>query len=294
MDQFQKLGVFLNDEPGDEEALAFTGLIARIANSTSILCIHVRGIEQSASTSVPSEADLRARVLKVLPQGVAERISVEAHEATGIREILRSAVDLGLDLIIVGRRLPHDQLAAGAVFTRLARKAPCNVLVVPQGAHTHIGRLVALIDGSSHSKAALNTALAIARQCGESNPQVLAQSVYSVGYGYKYTGLSMQESASRMEAVTRKTVTDFLMDVDCTGVKFELVLTCSSSVETAAEDLASARNMDMIVLGSRGMTTAPASLIGSSAERILATCPLPVLIVKNKGETVRFLDVLLA
>jgi nucleotide-binding universal stress UspA family protein len=294
MERFQRLGIFLNDEPGDDEALAFAGRFAQLANVKSILCIHVRGVEQSASAPAPTAEQTRQMILKVLPQGVAQRVVVEVHEGTGIREILRSAVESDLDLIVVGRRLPHDQLAAGSAFTRLARKAPCSVLVVPDKARSHLGRVIALVDGSPHSKAALQVALSVARQCGDANPQVIAQSVFNVGYGHQYTGLSQAEAVRRMEEVERRRMEEFLSDVDTSGVAFELVLTCSNSVEHAAEDLASARNMDLIVLGSRGMTTAPASLIGSKAERILATCPLPVLIVKKKGETYRFIDALLS
>jgi nucleotide-binding universal stress UspA family protein len=292
MEHFKRLGVFLNDEPGDDEALAFAGRIAELAGSEKILCVHVRGMEQAATTDVPSEEAIRARILKLLPQAVAARTVVDVHEGTGVREILRSAVDLDLDLLVVGRRLPHDQLAAGSAFTRLARKCPCSVLVVPDGAHAHLGRVVVLVDGSEHSKAALRVALALARADGKGHAQVVVQSVYTISYGYQYAGLTRAESAKQMEQITRNEIKEFLADVDVSGVEFEIVATCSDSVASAAEDLASARSMDVVVMGSRGKTTAPAGLVGSSTERILATCPLPALIVKKKGETVRFLDAL--
>lgn len=294
MKQFQRIGVYLNDEPGDDEALAFAGRIAERAASAFILCIHVRGVEQSATTNAPSEAETRERILKVLPPEVANRIGIEVHEGTGVREILKSAVDSDLDLIVVGRRLPHDQLAAGSAFVRLARKAPCSVLVIPDGARVHMARIIALVDGSEHSKRALQVGLDIARGSGEPHAQLVVQSIYNVSYGYQYAGLSLQESAKRMEEKTRETIDAAIKGVDASGVEFDVALTCSDSVDGAAEDLASARHMDMIVMGSRGKTTAPAGLIGSKAERILATCPLPLLVVKKKGETVRFLDVLLS
>jgi nucleotide-binding universal stress UspA family protein len=51
--------------------------------------------------------------------------------------------------------------------------------------------------------------------------------------------------------------------------------------------------MDMIVVGSRGLSRSAAAILGSTAERVLTCSPLPVLIVKRKGETVHLLDALL-
>ncbi|MBI4580233.1 MAG: universal stress protein [Planctomycetes bacterium] len=180
MSRFQKLGVYLNDEPGDKEALAFAGLLARLGKPESIDCMHVRGIEKPAATPCPQPETVHQRLAEVLPADLARNIRIHVSEATGLHEMLRTARDRDLDLIVVGRRLPHDQMGVGATFYRLARKTPCDVLVVPAGAHAHLSRLLVLVDGSPHSRMALDTALHLAKASGE-RPQVLVQSVYSVG-----------------------------------------------------------------------------------------------------------------
>ncbi len=293
MKEFQKLGVFLNEEPGDDEALAFTAKLAANAKSESILCVHVRGVEDHTGAPAPELEKIRDLIREKLPAAVADRTTVEVHEGTGIAEILRSARDLSLDLIVVGRRQPHDQMAVGSAFARLARKAPCSVLVVPNQSYPHFGRILVPVDCSEHSMIALQTAIDIARSSGESNPQVIVQTIFQVGYGYQYAGLTFSQAVQRQEEVARKKIDDFMTRVNPNGVKLEVVYTCSSHPSTAVYDLTASKNLDLIVIGSRGMSSATAVLLGSFAEQLIVYSPAPVLVVKRKGETLRFLDALL-
>ncbi len=294
MERFRRLGIFLNEEPGDEEAIAFAGQFARLADCESILCVHVRGVEDRSPIPMPDETELRRQVLAKLPETVAARTRVEAHAGTGIREILRSALDESLDLIVVGRRLPHDQRAAGSAFTRLVRKSPCSVLVVPNNSVAHFGRIEVLIDGSEHSRMALETACAVARASNEKNPQVIAHAVYEINYGYRYTGQTFQQAAKQREDVWRQSMTSFLEGIDTAGVAFDVVYSCSHFLSAAAFDLASARNLDMIMMGSRGMSRLTAALVGNTTEIVVHSSPIPLFVVKKKGETAGILDVLLA
>lgn len=293
MERLRKLGIYLNDEPGDNEALAFAGLLARLTKPESIHCIHVRGIEESAGGPAPDPGAIRRRLLEALPADVAGGAEIHVSAATGLPEILRTARDRDLDLLVVGRRLPNDQLGVGTAFYRLARKTPCDVLVAPVGARAHLSRLLVLVDGSAHSRMALETALQLAR-AGGGKPQVLVQSVYGVTYGYHYEGTSLEEARRHREALQREKIEAFLADVDTTGVEFEVVYTCSLNISATAYDLASARHMDAIVIGSRGATLPAIALLGGTTERVLLNAPIPVLLVKRKGETFRFLDAVLA
>lgn len=293
MGRARKLGVYLNDEPGDREALAFAGLLAKLGEPELIECIHVRGLEDPVQTPAPEPEAIRRQLLEVLPEPLVKEIQVHVCGATGLPEMLRTARDRDLDMIVVGRRLPNDQLGLGAAFYRLARKSPCDVLVVPAHARAHLNRLLVLVDGSEHSRMALETALDLARASG-GRPQVLAQSVYGVAYGYRYAELSLGEARSHREALQREKIGQFLAGVDTGGVDFEVVYTCSSDIAAAAYDLASARKMDAIVIGSRGATLPAIALLGGTTERVLLNAPVPVLVVKRKGETFRFLDAVLA
>lgn len=167
------------------------------------------------------------------------------------------------------------------------------MLVVPNYVRPHLSRMLVPVDFSAHSKLALEQAIAIARASGGANPQVIALSVYSVGYGYRKMGVSLAEAGQQLESVTRAALTEFVADVDKAGVEFEALCTCAERVEAGVLDMAAVHKVDVIVVGSRGLSWPASMLLGSTAERILVTSPLPVLIVKQKGETVNLLNALL-
>ena len=241
----------------------------------------------------PNAETFKKQVLQQLPPAIASRTKVELHGRAGIPEILRSARDQELDLVVVGRRLPSEQIGIGSAFSRLARKCPCNVLVVPNLVRLHLGRMLVPVDFSKHSGMALEQATEIARTAGEDHPQIIVHSVCSVGYGYRKMGVNLQEASEQLVATMGKQLTEFVAKVDKTGVEFETICTSAEQIEAAILDMAAVRKVDMIVLGSRGKTWTATALLGSIAERVLVTSPLPVLLVKEKGETTPLLNVLL-
>lgn len=296
MKQYRRIGVFLTGSPADDVALAFAGRFAAVAQSEKVLCVYVHGggPEGAPSQSINID-DLRQHVIGVLPDDVAAHAEVEVHEGHGVAEILRSARDLELDLVVKGRRLPAHQAAVGSACTKLARKSPCSVLIVPNYCRPHVSRILVPVDFSAHSKLALTAALEIARAGavdGE-QPQVLVQTVYYAGYGYHMLGMDRGQAIAKQAEVTQQSLDEFLADVDTSGVQFETIRTCSEDTAAAVHELAAARKMDMIAVGSRGLSPTAAAILGGNAERILLHAPQPVLIVKRKGETVGLLNALL-
>ncbi|MGD8454133.1 MAG: universal stress protein [Phycisphaerae bacterium] len=292
MKQFRRIGVFLHDSPADDEALAYTSRVAELANAESVLCVHMRESSEAGGAD-PDAAAFQAEVLRRLPAAVASRTKVEVHTGTGIPEVLRSARDLQLDVVVVGRRLPSEQVGIGAAFSKLARKCPCSVLVVPSHARVHLSRMLVPVDFSEHSKLALEQAIAMARSSGESTPQIVAHSVCSVGYGYRKMGVTLYEATDQLVATTAQKLTEFVAGVDAKGVALETVCTAAEDIERGVLDMAAVHKVDVVVVGSRGMSWPVAALLGSTAERILVQSPLPVLVVKKKGETTPLLNALL-
>lgn len=287
------LGIYLNDEPGDSEALALAGIIARMSTPDTIACMHVRGIEDPAASSAPADADIRVQVEQAVPEGLRDKVQIHVSKATGLKEMIQTAKTRDLDMLVVGRRLPHDQMGRKEAFYRLARKAPCHVFVVPAGARAQLKRLQVVLDGSEHSKMALDMAIALSR-ASENRPHILVHSIYSVPYGSHYAGMTLEEAGRHFEKLARSQTEELLGGIPHEDVTLEVVYTCSQDPAAAALDLASANNTDAILLGSQGATLPANALLGSSTEKILRDASVPVLVVKRKGETFRFLDALLA
>lgn len=292
MQRFKKIGVFLHDSPSDDGALAFAARFASLAQSESVHCVHVHE-NGSSDTPEPEPAQFEAKVRSQLPDEIARKTTVQLSAGSGVSEILRCARDQELDLVCVGRRLPSAQLGIGSSFARLARKSPCNVLVVPHHVSPHMSRLIVPVDFSDHAKLAVEQAIAIAHASGKERAEILVHSVVSVGYGYQKLGLSLHEAGTQLEVKTRERLNKFVAGFDTKGVKLDTISTCSETVEQSIHDLATVRKMDMIVVGSRGQTTSAAVLLGGTAEKIMLGSPLPTLVVKNKGETVSLLNALL-
>lgn len=294
MKQLKTLGLYLNDEPGDAEALAFARLVAPLAEPESLGCLHVRGLEDPATTPAPKDADLRAMLAEALPPHLAAKTRIHVSQATGLKAILETARQHDLDLLIVGRRRPSDLLNRKAAFHRLARKAPCPVLVVPEGSRPQIHRIqVVAPDASERTRMALDLALRFARAL-EPRPQMTVQAVFSVPYGSHYAGLSLEEAARHYEALARKDLEGVLAGLDTGDLALEVVYSCAQDGAAAVVDLASANNTDLLVMASHGATLPATALLGDLAERLLTRAPVPMLVVKRKGETTRFLDALLA
>lgn len=293
MERFKKLGVFLDGSPADDEALKYAGAFAERALADTLVCVYVHGRGSDLGQPHPGQSEFSAYIRKHLSERMADRAEIQIHDGTGIPEILRSARDQELDLIVAGRRLPSDEMSIGSAFTRLARKSPCSVLVVPVYARVHLSRMLVPVDFSDHSKWALETAAAIARASGHANPQLVAQNVFRVGYGYKKTGASFHEAGQQLGALNEEKLDKFVAKVDMTGLDMRTIVTCSEQLAAAVCECATAMKMDMIVVGSRGKSATAVALLGATAERILMSSPLPVLIVKKKGETTHLLSALL-
>ena len=108
--------------------------------------------------------------------GVAGDLAVatEVSEAADVRgRIVERAAELGCDLIVMGThgRSGFERLLLGSVAERVARKAPCPVMLVPPGAiegqspiAVPFTRIVCPIDIGDNAARALDLALALAQE----------------------------------------------------------------------------------------------------------------------------------
>lgn len=281
MRENKRLAVYLGGRPFDETALDYTKAVAQIAPLTSI---HVMLANDDPANPRPEPS---------LGEGLANITQYHRAPEKGLREFLAITREHDTDLVIVGRPLPSQHAMQGMAFLRLTRKSPCTVLVVPHGARPHFARVLVPVDYSEHSRMALEVGSSLAHDSGESNPQVIAMSVYSVGYGYSKAGVSFQEASDQMGGAAEKQLADFVANATVSGDVCEQIVCEAPDITEAVEAAAAVRHMDIVCIGSKGVTPDTVALVGSTTERMVAHLAHPVLVVKRKGETARFLDVLL-
>lgn len=295
MRRFHRIGVFLVGSPSDEAALQYAGSFAEVAKTERIDVVYLEGGGDETDPGLleagTNRDQLAERIQRLFPESVRGRTELDVKPGKGVAEILRTARDDDLDLVIKGRRLPSHQLGIGTAFTKLARKSPCSTLIVPRYAPPKFGKLLVPLDLSRHSERTFETALAIARASSDPDPIVVAHSVVKLSYGYSKLGLSRHEAATERERLQREKLEEFVGRFDASGVTVETEVVAAEDIAEAVHHYAAARNFDMIAVGSHGNTPA-ASILGGTAEQILIDSPKPTLVVKEKGETISLLNAL--
>ena len=188
------------------------------------------------------------------------RTSVSAYEG-----ILEEAEAVQPDWIIMGRHgltgLPR--LLLGSVTARVIGHSDVSVLVVPRGAALEFKRVLIAADDSPFSAAAWQEALSITQRMGS---HLTAIAVAASGGEVKTANQVVQ----RMEAEAR-----------LRGVPLETAVPCGRPFEAILQ-VAQAKKVNLIVLGSHGRTGLRRLLLGSTAERVIGQAPCPVLVVKKK------------
>lgn len=131
------------------------------------------------------------------------------------------------------------------------------------------------VDGSEHSVHATNYAVELARvfnaqvillHCHERYPIVLAEPYF-------------QEVVNKINKSSEKLVDPFVSILDESGVTYEVRL-LEGPAGSKIPDVAEIENLDLIVMGSRGVSDFTGLLLGSVAHQVLHKSTCPVFITK--------------
>lgn len=287
-----RIGVFLKNTPIDEAVFAFAAHIARDP-ARQLFVAHVRNPRDPDATDPPTPAEFERIVKQRVPEASHASLRTAVLSGDPVVEILRATRDQDLDLMVLGRKLPSSQVGLGARITRIVRKSPCSVLVVPEFCQPHFDRILAAVDCSDHARDALAAAIKIA-QTAPGQRQVLAVNVRNVPTGYDFAGATFIEAAEHQRKQGLENLRHFIASTDADGVTIDPLVVLSSDPALAITHVAMAKKMDIVIIGSRGASGTTAALLGATSEQILLSCATPTLVVKRKGETLNLLEALFA
>jgi nucleotide-binding universal stress UspA family protein len=210
-------------------------------------------------------------------QGVRASFQLANQDpATAITERAR---EWGADLIVMGTvgRTGLRHLFMGSVAERTARLAPCPVLTAHAGSPEpgEFQSLLVMTDFSACADAALEWARSLAEQTG--GRLTLA---HSYAFPIAQWGDSSYVSDSMLESV-RQGAEQALSSLagSVKGCPIDTVTTFQLATR-AALDIVEERNIDLIVLGTRGLSGLAHVTLGSTAERIIRLSDVPVVTVK--------------
>lgn len=193
-------------------------------------------------------------------------LELEVHLKTGIQaytEILAVADDIQPNLIIMGRRGKSglERLLVGSVTARVIGHTPYKVLVAPRDTVLSFEKILLASDGSPASQAAFQEALSIAQKTGGQLILITAA----------YGELDPKRAKALIKELAEK----------AKGREVPLIsFTPGGRPEEAIIKLATAKKIDLIIMGSHGRTGLKRLFMGSVAERVVGQATCPVLVVK--------------
>lgn len=205
--------------------------------------------------------------------------------------IMDLAKEKSADLILIGRKITLN--STSTTGPRLARRAACNLLIVPEGTRPSNKKILVPIDFSPHSKKALHYAVEMARKF--ENTEITTQNVYSIPVGYYSLGKTKEEFGEIMRKNSVDEFNKFVSDLDLEGINITSIFDEDKDQDLTSDIIAKCKELkpDWLILGAKGRSTTTAYFMGSFAETVITSITnIPIFIARMKGKNAGFIDLL--
>jgi nucleotide-binding universal stress UspA family protein len=302
----KKLIVCLDQSPLDQTLVQYAEFIARVNQTKKIYFVNViknltvpKEVLEEFPNLVENMINERKESMEEIvkenfknPKGIS--LNYVVKEGSLSKKILKLSEEKSADMILIGRKVTLP--GTGVASLRLARRASCSLLIVPEGTLPKLTKLLVPSDFSEYSKDALEEAIMIAEKHGRSNVEIVCQNVFSVPSGYHFTGKSYEEFTQIMQLHAEINYKKFIRKIDLKGIKITPIYTKDDDDDPVEEIVTKALeiNADGIIIGAKGRTAATALFIGSMAERLIQyNDSLPLLVTRPKGKNAGILDYIL-
>ncbi len=300
-DPFRHVLVALDLTEMDEVLIRYADMLAKLLPIERVFFVYVAKDLELPADILKEYPDLMAPLDESI-QGDLEKkvndlfsassvdVSCIVEEGNAIEKVLKLCKIKHIDLILMGRK--KNLKGSGIVSSKIARRCPCSLLLVTEDFNPTIQKVLVPVDFSKHATHAMRRALEFTEPA---SAELMMMHIYSVPVGYYKTGKTHEEFAQIMQSHAEKDCQKFLAKN-----KFPSDLSCEYEVsdDGKAADMifthAEESGVDLIVVGSKGRTALSAILMGSVAEKLVyRDSSIPVLIVKNKGENMGFINALM-
>ncbi|SIN70560.1 universal stress protein [Algoriphagus halophilus] len=302
----KKLIVCLDQSPMDQTLVQYAEFISKVNQTKKIYFVNViknltvpKEVLEEFPNLVENMINERKEAMEAVvkenykdTKGVS--FSYVVKEGSLSKKILKLAEEKSADMIIIGRKI--NLPGTGVASLRLARRASCSLLIIPEGSLPKLTKLLVPSDFSEYSKDALEEAIMVADKYGKDNLEIVCQNVYSVPSGYHYTGKTYEEFSQIMQLHAEINYKKFIRKIDTKGIKITPIYTKDDNDDPVEEIVSKALEIkaDGIIIGAKGRTAATALFIGSMAERLIQyNDSMPLLVTRPKGKNAGILDYIL-
>lgn len=306
----KKILVALDATPMDDTLIEFASFLAQSTSAESVHFVNVIKNTQLPNALRKEFPNLMEDAIKErkkqMEKKVIERFDMTNQEITvkitveqGLlpsKHILKLAEKYNIDAIVVGRK---EMLKGSSVVTqRLARRATCSLLIVPEKEYSSMHRIMVATDFSKDSLVALEEAVSLASHGKNEgrDVEIICHHVYQVPVGYHYTGKSFEESSEVMRQNAEKNYKKFIKKVDTKDVKITPLFSLSrqESPVSMIYDKAVELNVNCIVIGGKGKAASTAFFpIGTNTEKLISMdANIPLLIVRPKHKNAGLMEML--
>lgn len=302
MYRYRRILVGLTLSERDETIIRYAAMVSRMAASKKVYFVHVdnrpevpeeilNAYPEAFSDEDEAIEDRMAEMVRQHFDGHPDtQLVYDVLDGSPITEILDTVCRDKIDLVLVGRTAAHQN--SGLLPEKLARKAPCSVLVIPEGTEARISHLLVATDFSDDSTDAMEAAIAFARAVPLSSMACL-HAYWFPKVMHPATDCTDQEFHAVLRRCAERRYQDFIRSFDLDGLSVIPLLQMEKRAANAVTRAVQTQQADFVVLGARGRTAAAAVLLGSVTERLISSTSVPLLAVKKKGTGLGFLEALL-
>jgi len=234
--------------------------------------------------------DLKNKLTKKIESSISKaNFAYDLHLVSGDteKEIRKWSKSQKIDLVLLGHKQKEDP---NVEVKKLVKKPGSSLLLIPQKSNYKIQKICVAIDYSLHAHNAIKEAEIIAAGTGA---ELIGFHAYQVPTGYHYTGKDHLEFAKVMEEHARKDADEFLKKVNLSHIKMAFIYDENKDPADCIAGFTQENSIDMLVMGSKGRTSAASLLIGSVSKKVTQKVhDIPLVIIKEKNEKMDIIDAL--
>ena len=296
---YKKVLAALNLTQLDKNVVSYCGLLSTLSSSKEIKFIFAKRPSNypriTDTGGLVADDEIEQFATRVMKNQVhrdfngnrESKISYEVPEGDPLEQILQTVVKENVDLLVVGRK--RRALDTRRLPIKLARTAPCSVMVVPENAEVAISRIMVPIDFSDDSKLAFQLAIDMAQVLG--CKRIYGIHVFFLPLGYSKSGKTGIEYAKMMKNDVVLQFEEFKKVFDFQDLEIKMDYVISRRPAKMIRKAIRKRGCDFIVAGAKGQ--GGLGCLGSVSENLMLTSKCPMITVKAKGEGLELLNELL-